>query len=154
MPFVGLITNMIDWYIDASIVEKRKIINTLLQYEGLLRSIVQWGFWGNENRPDIMKELGAEVCTLIAVKIGRKMTTRLVLHEASIENGSLGEEETMGRLESIVSTPIVSKEYDPNCMISYVAGMIRMVKAAGCTRHDFTLIRCCMSNADCVAKAS
>ena len=138
---------MIHWYIRTSPVEKRNIINTLLQYEGLLTTIVQWGFWGEEHRPDITKELGAKNCTSIVV-LGRDITAKLVLHEAVlIEEKSIAEKEAKGRLEAIGTTLIVSKEYDPNCLVSYVAGMIRMAKATR-DRIYFSVIRCCMTHID------
>ena len=151
VPFVDLITIMIHWYVHASTVEKRNIINTLLQYEGLLRSVVQWGFWEDAYRPDIVKELGAEDCTHIAVDVGRRIAAALVLHEGNLIGESSGEEDAKGRLEAICTTPIVSKDYDPNCRVSYVAGMIRMAKASG-DKIYFSVVKCCTSRIDCVDK--
>ena len=124
MQFAVLITNMVIWNIDAPPVEKRKITDTLFQHEGLLTSIVQWWFWEEGYRPDITRELGIIKCTRI-VKCGRDATSILVTNAAKY----VGDVKWM--LETIVTTSIVSKEYDPNCMVSYVAGMIRMMKATG-----------------------
>ena len=150
VSFVGLIASMVP-NDDASPVEKRNIIDTLLQYEDFLRSIVQWGFWGEEHRPDIVKELGVEECTLIAVNLGRRITARLVLEEAELIEECLGEEEAKGRLEAIGTAPIVSKEYNPNCMISYVAGMIRIMQTTG-DKGYFTVLMCFIGDIDCVDK--
>ena len=55
-----------------------KIVDTLLQHEGLLRTIVQWGFWGEEHRPDIAKELGVKSCTDV-VNWGEEIIEDLLL---------------------------------------------------------------------------
>ena len=79
--------------------------------------------------------------------VGRRIAAALVLHEGNLIGECLGEEEAKGRLEAIGTAPIVSKEYNPNCMISYVAGMIRMAKATR-DRIYFSVIRCCMTHID------
>ena len=33
-------------------------VDTLLKYDGLLQSIIQWNFWEEEYRPDIVNEIG------------------------------------------------------------------------------------------------
>ena len=40
--------------------------------------------------------------------------------------------------ETIATTPIVSKTYDPSCMVSYVVGWIRRMKAEGWDQKDLT----------------
>ena len=61
-------------------------------------------------------------------------------------------DEAKKRLDAIGTTPIVSKEYIPSCMVSYTAGLIRIMKTARWTNDDFitlvNLIRC----AHCVDK--
>ena len=69
LPFVGLIYNLLRSSISTweQTDEQKLIVGTLLQYEGLLTSIIQWGFWGN--RPDIAEELTAKVCNSV-IEIG------------------------------------------------------------------------------------
>ena len=75
MHFVVLI-----WYIFGRTVvnseesndTKLNIVGTLLKHEGLLRTIVQWGFWGEEHRPDIAKELYVNRCSRI-VQLGKEI---------------------------------------------------------------------------------
>ena len=124
----------------------RKVMYALFQHEGLLKSIVQWGFWG-ENRPDIVKELGVVKCELV-VEWGRDATDVLI-RNAEVD----AEDEVVNRirLETIATTSIVSKEYDPNCMISYVAGVIRMMKATGHSDY-FYVIMSFIGIIDCVDK--
>jgi len=119
----------------------------------LLTSVVQWGFWEDAYRPDIVKELGVAKCSLI-LEWGRDITAALDLHEANLIEKSSGEEDANGILEAIGTTPIVSKEYDPNCIVSYTAGLIRMMKATGDKIH-FSVIRCTecfIGDIDCVDK--
>jgi len=97
---------------------KKKTVGTLLKYEGLLASIIQCGFWG-EYRPDIVKELGADVCAYV-VSIGKGAIRTLVTDAASSNSAK-----DKNLLDIIGTTPIVSKDYDPNCMISFVVGLIR-----------------------------
>ena len=44
------------------IVQKDKIVESLLRHDGLLRSIIQWQFWGKK-RPDIEQELKYRLLT-------------------------------------------------------------------------------------------
>ena len=60
--FAALIHNMIYKAVSNLEVEGKVIIDTLLQYEGLLSSIVQWGFWEEKYRPDITNELQINKC--------------------------------------------------------------------------------------------
>ena len=161
VDFVDLITRMIDRAHDQEMNhdvndENKMIVDTLLQHEGLLRSIVQWGFWGEEHRPDITKELKIDVSAMI-VEWGSNAITQLmalVRGELVYKDGDgsvVLTDKAKKRLDTIGTTPIVSKEYDPSCMISYTAGMIRILKTGG-TINDVVnlqhLIRC----ADCVDK--
>ena len=73
------------WYIfgrtvvnsDESKDTKLNIVGTLLKHEGLLRTIVQWGFWGEEHRPDIAKELDVNRCSRI-VQLGEEITSWII----------------------------------------------------------------------------
>ena len=55
-PFVDMISIIV--LTKSSI--RATSVSTLLKYDGLLSSIVQWGFWEKKLRPDIAKELKAE----------------------------------------------------------------------------------------------
>ena len=112
IPFIQLISDMIisstDW----------KVENTLFKHERLLASIVQWSFWAEEHRPDIVEVLGVEKCAEI-VTLWREIVGKLVKIAAdnpSAQNGQL--------LSRIGCIPVISKDYDPNCMISYTSELI------------------------------
>jgi len=129
LPFVHLISDIIS--------TDGEVVNSLLKYEGLLASIIQWNFWDNEHRPDMTRLLNMEKCTEI-VALGRAIVKKLVINAAnnpSSENRQL--------LDSIGCMPIVSKDYDydqsmattstiyyPDC-ISYTSGLIRCMKEEG-----------------------
>ena len=59
------------------------------------------------------------------------------------------------RVYAIGSTPIVSKDYDPNCMVSYIAGFIRKMTSQEALdeRRDLSIVQVLIINADCVDKA-
>ena len=159
--FVDLITRMIDRAHDQEMNhdvndENKMIVDTLLQHEGLLRSIVQWGFWGEEYRPDIAKELKVDDIAMI-IEWGRSSITQLVtlvfgeVHEDG-EGTLVLTDEAKLRMYIIGATPIVSKEYDPSCMVSYTAGLIRIMKTARWTIDDFFNVKHLIRWADCVDK--
>ena len=77
--FAELISNMI-FNINAYEPDITNI-NTLFQ-NGLLTSIVQWGFWDEEFRPDIAKEITTEDYKKI-ISLGREITEKLVIMAAS-----------------------------------------------------------------------
>lgn len=56
--------------------EEMKSIDALLNHEGLLTSIVQWGYWG-KHRPDIVRELKTDEYTQV-ISLGREITTLLI----------------------------------------------------------------------------
>jgi len=135
---VQLISEMIynSYQSDDSV--DKTIITQLLQNKGLLTSIVQWGFWMEEHRPDITSELSAEDCEVI-VSLG-KNTTIFLLMEAvdmnELKDNSEYEcwddlvlpDENLSLVQSIGIIPIISKGYDPTCMISNMVGMIHRLK--------------------------
>ena len=146
--FVCLIHNMIlSCFNNSDEIEGKKIIDTLLNYEGLLSSIIQWGFWDEEYRPDITKELPTDDCVDI-VESGM-MTVKRLITAADTQT-----EEGRKRLETIGTTPIISKEYDPECTISFVVGLIRLVKIEGWTMLYSTsqCLRRLIANVSCVDK--
>ena len=145
LPFARLIYNMMTKYKDESEYDKN-MIDLLLQHEGLLQTIVQWGFWEDEYRPDITRKLKGEDCTTI-IKWGREITKKL-LEYASSDTPTPNDKNL---LESIACTSIVSKEYDPSCMVSYVAGLMRLVKATGDTKY-LVQVENLMRRTDCVDK--
>ena len=53
------------------------------------------------------------------------------------------------RVYAIGSTPIVSKDYDPNCMVSYIAGFIRKMTSQEALdeRRDLSIIQLLMIHA-------
>ena len=145
LPFVELISILICFEIEDNLgdLDKKKVVvEALLQHEGLLQSIVQWGFWVEEYRPDITKELDIEDCTEI-VGLGRDIAALLSATSAQ------------SRIETLGTTPIVSKQCDPSCLVSYVAGLVRFMKTFGQAKIDQffpVLLRFIDSDADCVDK--
>jgi len=106
------------------------ITEAILQHDGLLESIIQWGYW-DSGRPDIVKELGADACAHV-VSIGRYAIRVLVENTVSgsmqkIDNHWVYVKDK-NLLDMIGTTPILSKAYDPKCMISFVVGLIRDLK--------------------------
>jgi len=93
-------------------------VEQLLQYEGLLESIVQWGYWKKEYRPDIIKVLGSPICGTI-VDMGMSIVG-VLLDDVSKKDKTL--------LESIGITPTVSRDYDSTYMVPFVIVLIRDVK--------------------------
>lgn len=136
LPFALLISRMVNTSTIGSTDEKstdNKLVDTLLSYDGLLSSIIQWGFWGEDHRPDITNELGNVICGTISdvcahvVSIGRDTIRMLVTNAAS--NSVSAKDKNL--LDTIGTIPIVSTEYDSNCMVSFVVGLIREVKKEG-----------------------
>ena len=123
--------------------EVKKIIDTLLQHEGLLTSIVQWGFWDEDYRPDITKELSV---VSKVVELGNATLIRL------IKAADLNSEEGRERLETIGTTPIINKEYDSECTTSFVVGLIRQTKIKGWSIEISTTLQRLISNVSCVDK--
>jgi len=144
--FVCLINNMILKSVNN--LDKTKgeeIIDTLLQYEGLLTTIIQWGFWEEDCRPDITKELQTDHCVSI-VRLGKATVNRL------IKAAHTQTEEGRERLETIGTTPIISKEYDPECTVSLVVGLICQTKIKGWTTDSSTALLRLTANVSCVDK--
>ena len=135
------------------------VIEALLQYDGLLTSIVQWAYWDVEHRPDIANELVnvRGYCELI-VEVGRDIPLKLVGDAIQWEeNLTISTMEGRNRVQAIGSTPIISKSYNPNCMVSYTAGLIRQLKTGDFSsnfsiRVVLTMIRVLVKDADCVDK--
>ena len=136
LPFVRLISNILR---DQPKIEKKDVIDAVfLQHEGLLRRIVQWGFW-DEHRPDIVREkLGQDDCMSITT-LGRKMTQRLV-SVAGIPRDDARSLGAANRVKFIASTPIVSHYYDPNCMTSYWMRYMKTTGDVSCMFELETLI--------------
>jgi len=150
--FSGLVSGIISKSIKGTD-ETKKVVDTLLNHEGLLSSIIQWGFYDDEHRPDIVEEVGIEICTQI-VSSGTNSVANIV---DRIKDGKRSlTAEGRGLLKAIGSTPIVNQDYDPTCMVSYVEGLIRIVKKEGWERVDLNvwsfLISNLMAETDCIDK--
>jgi len=121
----------------------KKIIDTLLQHEGLLESIVQWRYWEEKYRPDITKELNNNVSDI--VELGMSILISLITADTNVE-------ESRERLKTIGTTPIISKEYDSECKISFVVGLIRQTKIEGWEINASTCLQRIITNVGCVDK--
>jgi len=143
-----LIYNIISWKEGQSSVEleggrNRKIVDMLLVQH--VASIVQWGFWEEQYRPDITGELTVKACKQI-VSMGKQITKRLI--EDAVNR------ECKRRLENIAITPIISKAYDSSCLILYMAMLIRQLPI---TRGVIVSQYICLEKliaADCVDKGT
>jgi len=122
----------------------KEIIDVLLQHDGLLTSIVQWGFWNGEYRPDLVEDLGS-LCGIV-VTFGRNIT-RFIVH--SITDATTKDKPL---LEAIGATPIVSKAYDPTCMVSFLEGLIHQIKTDGWNQSDLLTFNELWSGIDCADK--
>ena len=154
MAFVELIYNMLRSNIGKhENEEKNEIVDALLQHEGLLTAIIQWGYWDAEHRPDIVDELVNNECETIA-GLGRHATICLVADAVQTKGDSNTlSDKFKNRLRAIGMTPIVGKAYDPNCMISYTAGMLQgKIRTEDWIAFAFTILQFLVSEADCVDK--
>jgi len=147
VPFVNLVVNVMEskssGQNDIRMIENMQIVDAMLQYDGLLSSTVQRGFW-SEYRPDIVKEL--RTGTPLIIFLSKRVIELLVLNI-----GMKGEGRT--RLFEIGATPIVNKEYDPNCMTSYTAELVHRVQITENQRHNVLgMIQRLIRDADCVDK--
>jgi len=148
MPFVQLISDMISKnYYD------KEVVTTLLKHEGLLASIIQWGFWGEKNRPDIAKLLTLKGCADIA-KLGRSTTTSLItdIDEYLRDDSEDLTEDGKEGLLAFGTTPIVSRGYDSTCMVSFVAGLIRYTKTHDWGEHEVRILELFIHDTDLVDK--
>lgn len=126
--FVALVSDILSEAMDPDHKgSKKKTVKVVLEYEGLLRSIVQWGFWNNIHRPDIVKELDEYVRQQV-IQMGI-LLVGFVTNYASNEKDAAGilTEDSRSILKSIGSEPIVSKEYDASCTVSFAAALIRQM---------------------------
>ena len=147
--FVHLIYNMISESITRT---DKKLVDTLLNHDGLLRSIIQWSFWRDAawQRPDIAQELNIEKRAQIIHMGGESIA--LLLNDAYQRI----EQDGIERLAAIGSTQIVNKEYDPNCMTSYTAGLVRLIDPIDCNgdhlKNCLNIILVLVDKGDCVDK--
>jgi len=143
MDFVYLVQHML-WKSFEE--EKLNVIEEILQHDYLLRSLVQWEYWRKE-RPDLIKELTVGTCTQIALVAER--ASRLVIAKHPSEVLGLSGSRILGVLGT---TPIVSKEYDPNCMVSFMVDNLRQSKHNRQMKELFGMIPILASGGDCVDK--
>jgi len=139
-PFAQLIVTVITGKQNLINPEDNDIVHSLLNHDGLLRSIIQWGFW-DEHRPDIAMEVEAEDLATIA-SMGQVIVALLV-RAVRINNTpdgpfSLTLSKNSSLMQTIGITPIINKEYDPNCILSYTAGIIRRMKTHTWEEDDIT----------------
>ena len=152
----------------------KAIIDSVLKHDGLLSTIVQWGFWGEEHRPNLVQELrignwpqfyireveepAIEICTDYIAACGKLLTKLLVVHIAEeghyTDNDDLVymKKDCLELMQIVGSTPIVSKTYDPSCMVSYMVGKLRQMKHYGIDKQDFKEIAYLINTPDCVDK--
>ena len=140
--FVALIHNMILSGVSNLDKTEGKEMITLFQHEGLLTSIIHWGFWNEEYRPDIAKELETDEQISI-VRLGKATVKRLIkVADKETEGGREG-------LELIGTTPIISEEYDPECSISLVVGLIRLTGIEGWSMDASKCLRLLVCDTGC-----
>jgi len=133
---------------------KNQVIEALLQHDGLLESVIQWGYWDAEHRPDIVNEMVDNYRELIN-EVGMDIPLKLVGDAFQWEeNHTISTMEGRNRVQAIGSTPIISKSYNPDCMVSFTAGLIRQLKTLGDFSIEviFTTIRVLVQEANCVDK--
>ena len=155
-PFVSLIYNLlhktVQQHIYQSNEDNENIISTLLDDEGLITRMVQWVFWEKEHRPDITRLLKMGDCEHI-INLGGSFAELIVALSAQddkVEKG-MGKRKWSG---IVGTTPIVCKEYDPNCMVSFVAGIIRQVNQQGKVfdMPQYGLLQLLVVESNCVDK--
>ena len=85
--------------------------------------------------------------------MGNAIIQKLITYTSTLkdDNGGLTNE-AKDRLQTIGSTPIVSKAYDPTCMVSYMAGLIRHIKTDGWDGADLSNLQFLINDSDCVDK--
>jgi len=93
--------------------------------------------------------LGSAACGVV-VKFGRGIT-RLLVHSIAAVIPNVPTKD-MTLLEAIGATPIISKSYDPTCMISYVEGLIHQMKTNGFDKSDLDSLNTISIAVDCVDK--
>jgi len=145
--FVNLVSNITQRQEkDGRVIENIQIVEALLQHEGLLRSIVQMGFW-LEYRPDIVKELKSEGMQIAGIVTASRVLMAMLVNEMEGESRPQ-------LLDIIGTTPVINKEYDSTCMISSVAGVVRRLKMIDERQRKgiFDVIQRLVREADCVDK--
>jgi len=141
VPFSLLVTDLLCSSINRT---DETVMSALLNHEGLINSIIQWAFWNEEHRPDLVKELGAKDCAEI-VSLGRQVLTMIggvnIFRSWFVDFGT---------------TPIVNKSYDPSCKLSLVEGLILIVKKEGWesdgTKATSAILCRLIEEADCIDK--
>ena len=153
----SIVTKSLDPAVNAAEKDRKETVDTLLNHESLLSSIIQWGFYDDEHRPDIVKEVvRTEICTQ-TVSIGMNTVAQLVRGAyKSTGHGESITSEGISRLKIIGKIPVVSKKYDPNCTISYVEGLIHLAKREGAELFvpsiGAYILESLIENAGCVDK--
>jgi len=125
----------------------KKVVDALLQHEGLLTSIIQWGFW-YEYRFDILNELSEVTNIVDSGRIIAKILVRDAHNRARRSVTTDGKD----RLLMLGTTPIINKEYDPNCMVSYTEGLIHLAKRERGSTTCLDTLAVLINEAGCVDK--
>ena len=85
--------------------------------------------------------------------MGREITEKLVILAADNKQTEDGK----NLLETIGTTPIISKQYDSSCMVSYVTGLMRHIKVNRFKKEPeqkgaFSILQRLIVDAECVDK--
>ena len=129
----------------------------LVRYEGFTEFWIYSMFW-ERHRPDIVKEshryadlLGPNMFETIQ-KVAMSELLRALIHTEEDTSGGL---ERTRRLELIASTKIIRKEYNPDCTVTFAAGLFDLFKAfpSDEDREYLWTILLRLSKAQCVDRA-
>jgi len=144
--FVGFIHNMIHILVNSDGSKGLDILEILLNYEGLLTTITQWSFWKEDHRPDISNELVDIEGNKEIPHWGRKATWKVITAACKLDA-----EDKRKRLDNIANTPILNKSYESTCQVSFVIGLVRIMKTDRMV-GDFTALRTLLKESNCVSK--
>ena len=97
--------------------------------------------------------LDVDMCKDIA-RMGRSVIIALITDSDNfLRDDDTGWTETGKELLLMAgTTPIVSKECDPSCMVSYAADLIRRIKIEGWNERDMEIVQHLVCHGDCVDK--
>jgi len=147
VDFTNLLMSMLKPAVESNS-EEDVIVNTLLQQDGLLRSIIQWGFWNKDHCQELIDDE-----TRIMIMNNMNMGTAILVNHIRQRKNDRGTllEADMSWLVTLATTPIVSKESDPTCTVSFVEGSIQRLKIQW-TEIERRKITQLMTYVDCVDK--
>jgi len=115
---------------------KHEAVTALIEYEGLVRSIVQWAsFWYTGSCPDLFDEIGHTDMAMI-LSCGRLVTSYLTKNMPSLR-------------ETIASTPVSLPD---NSIVSFVVGLIRRMSIEF-DKENLSTLHHLIVDEDCVDKS-